>query len=116
VALDPNRWTLKTQEAFNRALDQARTNSNPEVTPDHLVLALLGQEEGVVLPVLAKVGAAALPLRNEADGAVAKLPKAYGSEARISRDLTAVLEQADAARVELHDEYLSTEHLLLALA
>ncbi|MGZ4693441.1 MAG: Clp protease N-terminal domain-containing protein, partial [Acidimicrobiales bacterium] len=116
MALDPNRWTLKTQEAFNRALEQARTNNNPEVTPDHLVLALLGQEEGVVLPVLAKVGAAALPLRNEADGAVAKLPKAYGSEARISRELTTLLNEADEARVELHDEYLSTEHLLLALA
>jgi ATP-dependent Clp protease ATP-binding subunit ClpB len=116
LALDPNRWTLKTQEAFNRAVDMARTNSNPEVTPDHLLLALLGQEEGVVLPILAKVGSPALPLRNAADEAVAKLPKAYGSEARISRELTAVLDEADEARVELHDEYLSTEHLLLALA
>jgi len=116
LALDPNRWTLKTQEAFNRALDMARTNSNPEVTPEHLLLALLGQEDGVVLPILAKVGAPALPLRNSADEAIAKLPKAYGSEARISRELTTVLNEADEARVELHDEYLSTEHLLLALA
>ena len=60
MALDPNRWTLKTQEAFNHALEQARTNSNPEVTPDHLLLALLGQEEGVVLPILQKVGKAPL--------------------------------------------------------
>ena len=50
MALDPNRWTLKTQEAFNAAIESARTNANPEVTPDHLLVALLGQDEGVVLP------------------------------------------------------------------
>ena len=50
MALDPNRWTLKTQEAFTAAVEPARAASNPEVTPDHLLAALLGQEEGVVLP------------------------------------------------------------------
>ena len=50
MPLDPNRWTLKTQEAFQAALDQARARNHPEVTPDHLLVALLGQEEGVVLP------------------------------------------------------------------
>jgi len=116
MALDPNRWTLKTQEAFNEAVGQARANSNPEVTPDHLLLALLGQEEGVVLPILQKVGTAPLALRNKADEAVSRLPKAYGGESRLGRELNALLEQADEARRELHDEYLSTEHLLLALA
>jgi ATP-dependent Clp protease ATP-binding subunit ClpB len=115
MALDPNRWTLKTQEAFNSALAQARTNSNPEVTPDHLLLALLGQEEGVVLPILQKVGTAPLALRNQAEEAVAALPKAYGGESRLGRDLQQLLEQADEFRTELHDEYLSTEHLLIAL-
>ena len=56
MALDPNRWTLKTQEALNHAIESARTNANPEVTPDHLLVALLGQDEGVVLPILTKVG------------------------------------------------------------
>jgi ATP-dependent Clp protease ATP-binding subunit ClpB len=116
MALDPNRWTLKTQEAFNTALQLARTNSNPEVTPDHLLLALLGQEEGVVLPILQKVGKAPLALRNEAESAVAGLPSAYGGESRLGRDLQQLLDQADAFRAELHDEYLSTEHLLVALA
>jgi ATP-dependent Clp protease ATP-binding subunit ClpB len=116
MALDPNRWTLKTQEAFNAALQLARTNSNPEVTPDHLLLALLGQEEGVVLPILQKVGKAPLALRNEAESAVEALPSAYGGESRLGRDLQELLEKADAFRAELHDEYLSTEHLLVALA
>ena len=116
MALDPNRWTLKTQEAVNAALADARSASNPEVTPDHLLLALLGQEEGVVLPILQKVGVSPVHMRNEATDAVAKLPKAYGSESRVGREFTALFDRADEARRELHDEYLSTEHLLLALA
>jgi len=116
MALDPNRWTIKTQEAFGAATDLAKAQSNPEVTPDHLLAALLRQDEGVVLPVLTRVGRQPLALRNAADEAVAKLPKAYGSEQRLSRLLTQVFEQADEERRGLGDEYLSTEHLLLALA
>jgi len=116
MALDPNRWTLKTQEAFNTALQLARSNSNPEVTPDHLLLALLGQEEGVVLPILQKVGKTPLALRNEAEEAIGRLPKAYGGESRLGRELQELLERADEFRTELHDEYLSTEHLLVTLA
>ncbi|MGH9274980.1 MAG: AAA family ATPase, partial [Acidimicrobiales bacterium] len=116
MALDPNRWTHKTQEAINRAIETAKAESNPEVTPDHLLAALLGQEEGIVLPIVQRLGKTPLELRNAATNAIAKLPKAYGSEARLSRELQAVLDDADAARADLHDEYLSTEHLLLALA
>ena len=117
MPLDPNRWTLKTQEAVNAAITRAAADNNPEVTPDHLLVALLGQSEGVVLPILEKVGASPAALRNKAEDALAKLPKAYGGgEARLSRALNNVIELADAQRAELHDEYLSTEHLLLALA
>ncbi|MFZ6004401.1 MAG: ATP-dependent Clp protease ATP-binding subunit [Actinomycetota bacterium] len=116
MAFEPSRWTHKTQEALNRALETAKAESNPEVTPDHLLAALVRQEEGIVLPILQRVGLAPLALRNAADEAVSKLPKAYGGEARLSRELQAVIDDADAARVDLHDEYLSTEHLLLALA
>jgi ATP-dependent Clp protease ATP-binding subunit ClpB len=116
MPLDPNRWTLKVQEAFSSAVEAAKQASNPEVTPDHLLAALLGQGEGIVLPMLQRLGKEPLPLRNQVNEALAKLPRAYGSEARISRDLTQVIDNADAARAELADEYLSTEHLLLALA
>ena len=117
MAFDPNRWTLRTQEAVQAAVEMARTQAHPEVTPDHLVAALVGQQEGVVLPILGKVGVAPLSLRNRAGDALARLPKAHGGQPpQISRDMRAVMEAADAARAELHDEYLSTEHLLLALA
>src|SRR5688500_5160128 len=80
MALDPNRWTIKTQEAFTQAMEAARANANPEVTTDHLLAALLRQEDGVVLPILTRVGKQPLALRNATDEAVAKLPKAYGSD------------------------------------
>ena len=116
MAMDPNRWTLKTQEAVNSAISRATTDNNPEVTPDHLLAALLGQPEGVVLPILEKVGVSPTPLRNRTEDTLAKLPKAYGSDARLSRQFSEVMEAADTARSELTDEYLSTEHLLLAMA
>src|SRR5947209_13043444 len=117
MALEPNRRTLKTQEAFQAALDQARARNHPEVTPDHLLVALLGQEEGVVLPILERSGVAPLTVRNRTEDALARLPKAYGgTEPQMSRATRDVLEAADRERAELHDEYLSTEHLLLALA
>jgi ATP-dependent Clp protease ATP-binding subunit ClpB len=116
LALDPNRWTLKTQEAFNAALDAARARNNPEVTPAHLLSVMLGQEGTVVLPVLQKVGVAPLSLRNKVEDQLARLPKAYGADAQMGRELRDALERADAARIELGDEYLSIEHVLLALA
>src|SRR4051794_19266394 len=116
MALDPNRWTLKTQEAFNTAVEAARGASNPEVTPDHLLAAMLGQEGTAVLPVLQKVGVAPLSLRNKLDDAIAKLPHSYGSDAQMGRALREALEQADRERVALNDEYLSIEHVLLAMA
>jgi ATP-dependent Clp protease ATP-binding subunit ClpB len=115
MSLDPNTWTLKTQEAVNAALQSARERSNPECTPDHLLAALLRQDDGVVLPVIRKLGLTPLSLRNTADEAVAALPTAYGTETRPSREFLALFDRADAERRELTDEYLSTEHLLLAL-
>src|SRR5918997_406414 len=91
MALDPNRWTVKTQEAFNAALDAARRAGAPEVTPDHLLAALLEAGEGVVVPLLQKVGVDPRSLRD-------------------------VLERADSERAGLRDDYLSTEHLVLAMA
>ena len=116
MALDPNRWTLKTTEAFSAATQAAQAASNPEVTPDHLLVALLGQHEGIVLPMLQKVGIDPVSVRNRASDAIAKLPQSYGSEASISSELKKVLESADGTRADLDDEYLSTEHILLALA
>ncbi|MGI9121188.1 MAG: ATP-dependent Clp protease ATP-binding subunit [Acidimicrobiales bacterium] len=116
VAFDPTHWTLKTQEAFQVATQAARAANHPEVTPEHLLVALVGQEDGVVLPILEKVGVAPLPLRNRLQESLSRLPRAYGAESQVGRALRDVMEAADLARQELGDDYLSTEHLLLAMA
>ena len=115
MALDPKKWTQKTQEAVAAALEDARANANPELTPDHLLAALLRQEGSIVLPVVQKLGKAPLMLRNKADEIVGKLPRSYGSETRWARETTQLIELADAARKELRDDFLSVEHLLLAM-
>jgi len=116
VAIDPKKWTAKTQEAVAATLDDARGRSNPAITPDHLMSALLRQDGTIVPGILQKLGVAPLMLRNKADEAVSKLPHAYGSEEpRMNRELSNVFENADKVRTDLHDDYLSVEHLLLAM-
>ncbi len=116
MAIDPNRWTLKTTEAVNAAMAAARGASHPEVTPEHVLLALLAQDGTVVLPVLQKVGVAPPAARARLNEVLAKLPRAYGSEPQMSRDLRDALQRAGGERSDLGDEYLSIEHLMLALA
>ena len=115
MTLDPNRWTLKATEAFSAATELGRSASHPEIVPEHLLLALLGQEEGIVLPLLHRVEVDIVAARNEAEVVLGKLPNAYGSEPQLSRALRNVFDKADQVREDLTDEYLSTEHLLLAL-
>jgi ATP-dependent Clp protease ATP-binding subunit ClpB len=116
MALDPKKWTLKTQEAMAAAIDQAKANANPELTPDHVMVALTGQEDTIVPAVLGKLGQAPLMVRNKADEAVAKLPKAYGGdEPRLSRELNQVFDRAQQFQKDLRDDYLSVEHVLLAM-
>ncbi|MEM9563646.1 MAG: AAA family ATPase [Actinomycetota bacterium] len=116
MAVDPNKWTIKTQEAVAAALERAGKEAHPEVTPDHVLLALLSQSEGVVLPLLTKVERQPAQLRSETEKAVEALSKAYGTEPRLSRQTNRVINDADSVRGELGDDYLSTEHLLLGLA
>ncbi len=116
MAIDSKKWTAKTQEAVAATLDDARGRSNPAITPDHLMSALLRQDGTIVPGILQKLGVAPLMLRNKADEAVSKLPHAYGSEEpRMNRELSNVFENADKLRTDLHDDYLSVEHLLLAM-
>ena len=116
MAIDPKKWTQKTQEAVAAAMEDARGRSNPELTPDHVMAALLRQEGTIVPAVLQTVGVAPLMLRNKADEAVAKLPNAYGGEEpRMNRELNNVFANADKTRKDLRDDYLSVEHLLYAM-
>ena len=116
MAVDPNQWTQKTREAFTEGRALAETKSNPEMTPEHLLFAMVGQADGIVLPILQALDREPLAVRNELTSKLADLPSAYGSEIRQSRDLINAFEDADQVRKDLDDDYLSTEHLLLAMA
>jgi ATP-dependent Clp protease ATP-binding subunit ClpB len=117
MALDPNRWTLKTQEAMQSATELARAQNNPEVTPDHILAAMLGQADGLALPLLAKAGVEPTSLTNRVTERLSSLPKAYGGiDVALSLQTRDLLEHADGLRGDMSDEYLSVEHVLLALA
>ena len=116
MALDPKKWTVKTQEAFAAAIDQAKAKSNPELTPDHLLVALASQDGTVIAPVLAKLGQSPGMVRDRSLAAVEKLPQAHGgAEPHMSRELTSVADRAETYRKDLKDDFMSVEHLLLAM-
>ncbi len=114
----PDRLTVKAAEALQQAAALARARGNPVVNDAHLFSALLEQEEGIVIPLLQKVGLNAAQLRAETEREIARFPKQTGTAAEptLSRELSAVLDRADADAKSLEDAYVSTEHLLLALA
>src|SRR5580693_306907 len=118
MAIRWERLTVKSQEALQAAAAHASENGNPEVLPVHLMAALLEDREGVVLPVLEKVGVPAQQLLAGVNAAIEKLPKVQGATQQpgLSVALTKVLEQAFKEAEHFKDEYVSTEHLLLALA
>ena len=118
MALDPNKLTRKTQEAIGAAQAIARDRNHSQVGGEHLLAALVGQAEGVVLPVIERVGVAPKAVRDQVEAALERLPKVYGTTAQppqVGQDAYRLLEAADGERAELGDDYLSTEHLLLAM-
>ncbi|MEA2276355.1 MAG: ATP-dependent Clp protease ATP-binding subunit ClpB [Solirubrobacteraceae bacterium] len=116
--MQADRFTIKAQEAIAAAGQLAERRRNPQVTPEHLLSVLLEQEGGVVAPVLAKLGADATGLRRAVNAALDALPTlTAGAEASgPSSELVRVLREGEEEMRALKDEYVSTEHLLLALA
>jgi ATP-dependent Clp protease ATP-binding subunit ClpB len=118
MPLDPNRFTRKTTEALQSAQAMARDLGHTEVGSEHLLHALLDQPEGVVSGVLERIGVAATQLRGRVDDALAKRPKVSGAtvrDANLAPEAFRLLEGADTERTALNDDYLSTEHILLAM-
>jgi ATP-dependent Clp protease ATP-binding subunit ClpB len=113
-----DRFTIKSQEALQAAIRLAADRRSTETAPPHLLLALLDQEGGIVVPVLRKVGADPAAIRSEVGGAIDRLPTitAGAREPSTSRELLDVLRAAEREAGKLQDEYVSTEHLLLALS
>src|SRR3954453_7530875 len=118
MPLDPNKFTRKTGEALGAAQALARGLNHSQVTPEHLLAALVGQPESVVLPGLERIGVSSRTVRERVDDALSRVPKVYGEpdqQAQLSADAYRVLEAADAERSTLGDDFLSNEHLLLAM-
>ena len=117
MAIRWERLTVKSQEAVQAAAAHAAEYGNPEVLPVHLMGALLEDREGVVLPVLEKVGVPVEQMLTGVNSAIEKLPKVQGgAQPGMSTALNKVLDQAFKEAENFKDEYVSTEHLLLALA
>jgi ATP-dependent Clp protease ATP-binding subunit ClpB len=117
--MHPERFTVKSQEALAAAQRLAGARGNPEVAPQHLLIALLEQEGGIVVPVLRRANADPVSVRRRANEALDALPTVSGdasSAPAIGGALAGLLERADEEARGMGDEYVSTEHLLLALA
>jgi ATP-dependent Clp protease ATP-binding subunit ClpB len=110
-----DQFTVKAQEALTTAQTLAERSDHPEVTTEHLLRTLLDQEGGVVPSALGKLGVNAGGLATDVEKSLASLPKAHGTATHVSPKLDGVLKQALREAEALKDQYVSTEHLLLAL-
>ena len=117
MTLDPQRWTIKTREAFQGATTQAAAAGNPYVTPAHLLLALLNQSDGIARPLLVAANLDPIAVAATLSERVANEPRSVGgSQPGLSPEARAGLESADELRADLGDEYLSVDHILVAWA
>ena len=114
--LNPDRLTIKSGEAVNDAIATARRAGNPLVYDLHLLLALIAQQDGIVVPLLQKAGVKSAELKQRAEAEAGRYPKQSDAQPQISRELNQVFDRADADAKALGDDYVSTEHFLLALA
>jgi ATP-dependent Clp protease ATP-binding subunit ClpB len=113
-----NKFTIKSQEALQNAQEIASSYTNQTIEPEHLLAAMIQDGEGIVVPILQKLGANVNYLKIKINEAVEKLPKVQGSglsSQHLSQALNQVFESAQKEAEQLKDEYISTEHLLLGL-
>src|SRR5258705_1319397 len=111
-----DKLTVKAQESVSRAQEIAQQRDHSEITPLHLLSALLSETEGVVAPILQKLGANPVRISQIVTSEIERLPKATGTQLGLNRATQDVFNQAQKEADRLKDEYVSTEHLLLALA
>src|SRR5690349_21395350 len=118
MAIRWDKLTLKSQEAVQKASELASEHGNPEILPVHLLAALLEDKEGIVAPVLRRIGVGPEKLLSDANAEISKLPKVSGEAAQptmspgLQKAMDSAFKQADTFK----DEYVSAEHLLLALS
>jgi ATP-dependent Clp protease ATP-binding subunit ClpB len=113
-----DKFTLKSQEAIQSAQQFAESNNNQEITPSHLIKAILEQPDGVVVPALQKMGVAPSRVLSMVNDQIQSLPKVSGSGAvqvYVSGELKRLLDNSFSAASQMQDDYVSQEHIFLAL-
>ena len=112
-----DKFTIKAQEAVQAAVELAGNRGNPQVTPVHLLSTLLGEREGIVRPLLEKIGTDRGHLERIVEAELSHLPKVSGgAQPQPDQELIKVFEAATTESHQMKDEFVSTDHLLLALA
>src|SRR5438445_1461555 len=116
MAIRWDKFTVKAQEAVQRANELASEHGNPELAPVHLLAALVEDREGIVAPVLEKIGIGPQAVLSDTYKEIERLPKVSGGalQPTMSNTLNQLLDQAFKEASNFKDEYVSTEHLLLA--
>jgi ATP-dependent Clp protease ATP-binding subunit ClpB len=111
-----DRFTIRGQEAVQEAIGVAEKGQNQQVEPEHLLAAMLEQKEGVVKPILGKIGANAQTVAAEVQAAIAKFPQVSGGQQYFSSRTNTVFQNAQKEAEKMQDDYMSTEHLLMTIA
>jgi ATP-dependent Clp protease ATP-binding subunit ClpB len=111
-----DRFTIRGQEAVQAAIGVAEKNQNQQVEPEHILVAMLEQKEGVLKPILGKIGANAAQILIELQTSIDKLPKVSGGQQYFSSRTNTIFQDVQKEAEKMEDEYISTEHLLLAIA
>jgi ATP-dependent Clp protease ATP-binding subunit ClpB len=110
-----DKFTLRAQEAIQSAIELAERSQHQQVEPEHLLLAMLEQPEGIVRPVLGKLGVNVQVVMNDVQAAIARFPRVEGGQQYFSQRLSQIFTAAQKQADKMQDEFNSTEHLLLAL-
>ena len=110
-----DKFTLRAQEAIQAAIEMAERNQNQQVEPEHLLAAMLEQPEGIVRPILGKLGVNVQVVLNDVQAAIARFPRVEGGQQYFSSRLSQVFTATQKLADKMQDEFNSTEHLLLAI-
>ena len=110
------KFTLRAQEAIQAAIELAERNQNQQVEPEHLQVAMLDHAEGIVRPILGKLGVNLQVVSNDLQAAIARFPRVEGGQQYFSPRLSQIFTAAQKQAETMKDEFISTEHLLLAIA
>ena len=110
-----DKFTLRAQEAIQSAIELAERSQNQQVEPEHLLAAMLEQPEGIVRPVLGKLGVNVQVVLNDVQAAISRFPRVEGGQQYFSPRLSQILTATQKLADKMQDEFNSTEHLLVAI-